>query len=58
MSLECYRLNERGNWELIHSLIEEPESADCEVLLASVDLRFSLTELYEDIEFYSDGEEL
>jgi Uma2 family endonuclease len=56
MSLECYRLNERGNWELIHYFVEEPESADREVFLASVDLRFSLTELYEDIELYS-GEE-
>lgn len=58
MSLECYRLNERGNWELIHSFIEEPEPADCEVFLASIDLRFPLTELYEDIELSGDGEEM
>jgi Uma2 family endonuclease len=52
MSLECYRLNERGNWELFHYFTERTE--DCEVLIASVDLRFPLTALYEDVEFYDD----
>ncbi|NJR65722.1 MAG: Uma2 family endonuclease [Leptolyngbyaceae cyanobacterium CRU_2_3] len=58
MSVECYRLNERGNWELIHSFIEEPAPADCEVFLSSVDLQFSLTELYEDIALYGGEEEM
>jgi Uma2 family endonuclease len=49
MSLECYRLNERGNWELFHYFVEDTE--DCEVFLSSVDLQFSLTTLYEDVEF-------
>jgi Uma2 family endonuclease len=50
MSLECYRLNERGNWELFYALNESEESEDCEVSLASVDLDFSLALLYEDVE--------
>ena len=51
MSLECYRLNERGNWELHAFIKESKESAeDCEVALSSVDLKFSLALLYEDVE--------
>jgi Uma2 family endonuclease len=52
MSLESYRLNERGNWELVHYFTERTE--DCEVLIASMDLRFPLTALYEDVDFYDD----
>ena len=53
MSVECYRLNERGNWELFHFYINDSElnSGDCEVHLASVDFKFSLSLLYEDVEF-------
>ncbi|MCY7283996.1 MAG: Uma2 family endonuclease [Cyanobacteria bacterium CAN_BIN43] len=54
MSLECYRINERGNWELFHYFVEDTE--DCEVFLASIDLRFSLAALYEDVEFDEDNE--
>jgi Uma2 family endonuclease len=53
MSVECYRLNDRGNWELIHYFIEgveDPDPEACELYLASVDLRFSLAMLYEDVE--------
>jgi Uma2 family endonuclease len=53
MSLECYRLNERGNWELFPYFATESDSdaRDCEVYLASVDLIFRLSLLYEDVEF-------
>ena len=51
MSLECYRLNERDNWELFHAFIKDKESAeDCEVALSSIDLEFSLALLYEDVD--------
>jgi Uma2 family endonuclease len=58
MSVECYRLNERGNWELIHYFVEDSEPEDCEVFLGSVDLRFSLAELYDDVELYGDEDEM
>jgi Uma2 family endonuclease len=58
MSVECYRLNERGNWELIHYFIEAAGSEDCEVFLESIDLRFPLTSLYEDVELYGDEEDI
>jgi Uma2 family endonuclease len=52
LSVECYRLNERGNWELFHDFGDEesPDAETCEVELASVNLRFPLALLYEDIE--------
>jgi Uma2 family endonuclease len=53
MSVECYRLNERGNWELFHFYLNDSESnaGDCEVLIASVEFKFPLSLLYEDVEF-------
>jgi Uma2 family endonuclease len=58
MSLECYRLNERGNWELIHYFVDG-DQGDTEVAsvhLTSIDLKFPLSLLYEDIELSnSDG---
>ena len=53
MSLECYRLNERGNWELFHYFINgtQSEVGDCEVHLTSVEFKFPLSLLYEDVEF-------
>lgn len=51
LSLECYRFNERGNWELIHFFSGETANVQaCEVELLSVDLRFPLSLLYEDVE--------
>lgn len=52
LSLECYRLNERGNWELFHSFVGgfEADAEDCEVELTSVGLRFALSLLYEEVE--------
>ena len=53
MSVECYQLNERGNWELFHFYVNDSESnaGDCEVLMASVEFKFPLSLLYEDVEF-------
>lgn len=53
MSVECYRINERGKWELTHYLIDEitPEAKETEVHLTSVDFRFPISLLYEDVEF-------
>jgi Uma2 family endonuclease len=48
--LECYRLNERGNWELVQSIGSEANPETIEVHLESVNVRFSLALLYEDVE--------
>ena len=52
LSLECYRLNERGNWELFQFSVEgsEAEAETCKVELTSVGLTFPLSLLYEDVE--------
>lgn len=51
-SVECYRLNERGNWELLQFALEDfgAEAQTCEVKLTSVGLTFPLSLLYEDVE--------
>ena len=51
-NIECYRLNERGNWELFQFAIERfsTEIESCEVELASVGFKFLLSLLYEDVE--------
>lgn len=53
ISVECYRLNERGNWELFHYFVDraDAENQMREVYLASVDLAFPFLLLYEDVEF-------
>jgi Uma2 family endonuclease len=53
MSVECYRLNDRGKWELTPYSIDEAtsEGADLEVHLSSVDFRCPISLLYEDVEF-------
>ncbi|MDX2241944.1 MAG: Uma2 family endonuclease [Leptolyngbyaceae cyanobacterium bins.302] len=48
--LECYRLNERGNWELVQSVSRESNPENTEVHFASLDCRFPLALLYEDVE--------
>lgn len=49
-SLECYQLNERNNWELVHFFMDEFKSEDCEVNLTTLGLKFPLSLLYEDVE--------
>jgi hypothetical protein len=53
MSVECYRLNDRGNWEFFHYFDQEEnlENPEIEVHLAGIDLRFPLSWIYENIEF-------
>lgn len=48
--LECYRLNERGNWELVQAISSDVNPETTEVYLASVECRFPLALLYEDVE--------
>jgi Uma2 family endonuclease len=59
LSVECYRLNERGNWELFHFCANDTElnTRDCEVHLASVEFKFPLSLLYEDVEFADEQKE-
>jgi Uma2 family endonuclease len=56
-SIETYRRNQNNNWELIHIFNEQLDfdTTNPEVYLASVNLRFPLADLYENIEFSSEG---
>lgn len=45
VSLECFRLNDKGLWEL------HPYEAGEEVHLTSVDFRFPISLVYEDVQF-------
>ncbi|MEW6492281.1 MAG: Uma2 family endonuclease [Cyanobacteriota bacterium] len=58
MNVECYRLNERGKWELTPYSIDEVTSdgAELEVHLSSIDLRCPISQLYEDVEFPPNNE--
>lgn len=47
IGVECFRLNERGLWEL------HPYEDGDEVYLTSVDFRFPISLVYEDVEFSS-----
>lgn len=47
VSVECFRLNDRGLWEL------HPYEAGDEVHLTSVDFHFPISLVYEDVEFSS-----
>ncbi|RUS93607.1 hypothetical protein DSM106972_095970 [Dulcicalothrix desertica PCC 7102] len=58
--LECYRINERGKWELTSYLIDETDETikvtntevdEIEVCLTSVDFNFPISLLYEDVVF-------
>lgn len=59
MAIECYRINERGKWELtFYSLEESPEKGtELEVYLSSVDLRCPISLLYEDVVFPEENPE-
>lgn len=52
-SLEIYRRNQNNNWELIHIFNNQLDFATTnpEIYLTSIDLKFSLGEVYENIEF-------
>lgn len=51
--VELYRLNEQNKWELTTYALEENDTSldNIEIHLTSVDLRFSLSLLYEDVIF-------
>jgi Uma2 family endonuclease len=51
-NVECYRLNERGNWELFQFMIEDAgtDADTYEIELTSIGLTFPLSLLYEDVE--------
>ncbi|MBO3464390.1 Uma2 family endonuclease [Aetokthonos hydrillicola] len=49
MSVECYRLNEKGKWELTSYSLEETTATA--VHLNSVDFRCPISLLYEDVVF-------
>lgn len=53
VGFECYRLNERGNWELVNSIGHEVDPGAIDVHLESVNLQFPLSLLYEDVELLS-----
>lgn len=52
-SIETYRRNQDNNWELIHIFNNQLdfETTNPEVYLASINLKFPLADLYENIEF-------
>lgn len=55
ISIEIFRLNEKGKWELT------PYTQGDEIHFTSIDMRFSIKQLYEDItltEVYASSEEL
>lgn len=58
MSVECYRLNDRGKWELTPYSNDEDTSqaADLEIHFTSVDWRCPISLLYEDVEFSPNDE--
>lgn len=57
MNVECYRLNEKGKWELTSYSIEETteEGKEIEVQLLSVDFCCPISLLYEDVVFPEDN---
>ncbi|KAB8320987.1 Uma2 family endonuclease [Tolypothrix campylonemoides VB511288] len=59
MNVECYRLNEKGKWELTSYSIEETteDGTELEVQLTSVDFRCPISLLYEDVVFPEDNPE-
>lgn len=59
MNVECYRLNEKGKWELTSYSLEETTAngTELEVYLTSVDFRCPISLLYEDVVFSEDNPE-
>jgi Uma2 family endonuclease len=57
MNVECYRINEKGKWELTAYSLEETHTDEIEVELTSVDFRCPISLLYEDVVFPEDNPE-
>ena len=52
ISVECYRINEKGKWELTaYSLDSITNNTELEVELTSIDFRCLISLLYEDVIF-------
>ncbi|KAF3884224.1 MULTISPECIES: Uma2 family endonuclease [Nostocales] len=53
MNVECYRLNDKGKWELTSYSLEETTTneTELEVFLTSVDFHCPISLLYEDVVF-------
>ena len=51
--VECYRRNERGNWELVNTVtdVSDVSAAHEGLLLESVNLQVSVSQIYEDVVF-------
>lgn len=48
-SVECYRRNAQGRWELFHFLRSTDEGESPEIELASVEFRCSFDQLYDEV---------
>jgi Uma2 family endonuclease len=57
MNVECYRINEKGKWELTAYSLDETNTDEIEVELTSVDFRCPMSLLYEDVVFPGDNPE-
>lgn len=59
MNLECYRLNEKGKWELTSYSFEETTAngTELEIQLTSLDFCCPISLLYEDVVFPEDNSE-
>ncbi|MEG4576204.1 Uma2 family endonuclease [Microcoleus sp. N3A4] len=58
LNVECYRINEKGKWELTaYSLESTTNDTELEVELTSVDFRCPISLLYEDVVFPEDNSE-
>lgn len=57
MNVECYRINEKGKWELTAYSVEDAtqDGTELEVQLTSVDLVLPISLLYEDVVFPEDN---
>lgn len=56
MNVDCYRINERGKWELTAYSLEEikVDPTQLDIQLTSVDFQCSMSLLYEDVVFPED----
>ncbi|MDJ0556267.1 MAG: Uma2 family endonuclease [Microcoleaceae cyanobacterium MO_207.B10] len=59
MNVDCYRLNEKGKWELTTYSLEEPtiNQTDLQVHFTTVDFHFPISSIYEDVVFPKDNPE-
>jgi len=54
-SVECYRLNQQGRWELFHYTCDAEAAETTQIELTSVGLTFSFDQLYEDVNLLEDS---